>query len=87
MSCSGNSKDHCCIYGGVVCKYLEIDTMPGRHWVCGLMRELGDWDLVIASPEYQKDLVPLYEKYVWPHSDVKYNCKTWPSHNCDCRGN
>jgi len=84
MACSGNSKDHCCIFAGVVCKYLEVDTMPERHWVCGLMRELGDWDKVIASDQYQKDIIPLLEKHIWPFYPVKYNCKTWPSKGCDC---
>ena len=82
--CHGNSKDHCCIFGGKVCKYLEQNTMPDRHWVCGLMRELQDWDKVLKDERYQKDVVPLWETFCWPHHEVKYNCKTWPAEVCGC---
>ena len=85
MACSGNSVDHCCIFAGEVCQFLEIDTVPGRHWVCGLMRELEDWDKVITDVRYITDIIPLMEKHIWPHYDVKYDCKTWPSDSCDCR--
>lgn len=51
--CHGNGIEHCCWVDGAVCPFLELDTMAGRHWVCGLRRELGDWDLVHADPRYQ----------------------------------
>ena len=80
MHCTGNTETHCCIFGGVKCKYLEVDTIPGRHWVCGLMRELRDWDTVIASERYQRDIQPLCDKFL----KGKYNCKTWPAEDCYC---
>lgn len=86
MACSGNSALHCCIFAGKNCQYLEVDTMPDRHWVCGLMRELKDWDMVIVSKRYQRDIIPLMAEHIWPHYDIKYNCKTWPSETCDCNG-
>jgi hypothetical protein len=86
MACSGNSVDHCCIFNGIVCEYLEENSVPGRRWACGLMREMGeDWDKVITSEAYIQNIVPLYKKHIWPHYDVKHNCKTWPSDTCDCR--
>jgi hypothetical protein len=45
--------------------------MPDRRWVCGLRRRLGDWDAVLASPEYQKDVAPELERY-------GYTCRDWP---------
>jgi hypothetical protein len=39
--------------GDGVCWFLELDTVPGRHWVCGLRRELGDWQAVYADPRYE----------------------------------
>jgi len=86
-TCSGNTPAHCCVYGGVVCPYLEENTIPNRRWVCGLMREHQDWDKVLADPRYKKTLTPLYEKFVWPFYSVKYNCKTWPVKGCECDGN
>jgi hypothetical protein len=58
-TCHGNVPEHCCWIEGEVCQFLEEDTVPGRHWVCGLRRELGDWALVHADPRYQ----PIHE--VW----------------------
>ena len=81
MPCSGNSKEHCCIFGGVDCQYLEVDTIPGRHWVCGLMREHKDWDLVITDRRYIADVQPLYDKH-----NIDSNCRDWPSETCDCGG-
>lgn len=82
--CHGNSPTHCCIFRGQVCKYLEENTMPDRRWVCGLMREHQDWDLVLSDIRYIRDVAPLMAKYVWPYHNVKYNCKTWPTEGCDC---
>lgn len=47
--CHGNRPDHCCWLQGRVCPHLEEFTMPGRRWVCGLLRELGTWDAVLAD--------------------------------------
>jgi hypothetical protein len=82
--CSGNAYDHCCYFGGKVCTFLEENTLPDRKWVCGLMREHQDWDKVLADPMYQQVVIPLLEQYVWPHSEVKYTCKTWPTGGCCC---
>lgn len=62
-SCDGRGDrdgNHCCYVDGQVCEFLEENTVPGRHWVCGLRRELGDWDLVHADPRYQ----PIHEIWV-----------------------
>lgn len=70
-SCHGNTEDHCCYIAGEACPYLEENTLPDRKWVCGLMRKLGDWDLVIASPEYQQDVAPHFDP-------LGINCRDWP---------
>lgn len=81
--CSGNASTHCCWFGGKLCKYLEENTMPGRRWVCGLMREHQDWDKVLADPRYRLDVAPLWEKHA---PGVSFNCKTLPAERCDCGG-
>jgi hypothetical protein len=72
MACRGNSNDHCCWVAGKVCDFLEENTVEGRRWACGLRRELGDWDAVLASDRYQKDIAPTFEP-------MGVNCRDWPS--------
>jgi hypothetical protein len=38
------------------------------------MRELQDWDLVITSDRYQKDVAPYFDP-------LGINCKDWPDAN------
>lgn len=71
MPCDGNSEISCCCIDGVECKYLEENTLPDRRWVCGLRRRLGDWDSVLESPEYKRDIAPALEP-------LGINCKDWP---------
>lgn len=71
MPCFGNKSDHCCYVNGVDCKHLEENTMEGRRWVCGLRRKLGNWDDVISSKEYIKDVEPYF-------GIIGMNCKDWP---------
>jgi hypothetical protein len=70
-ACKGNGKDHCCWMAGVPCMFLEKDTVPGRKWACGLRREYGDWDKVIASERYQLNIEPHF-------GPQGINCKDWP---------
>jgi hypothetical protein len=68
MPCLGrNNDDHCCRIKGKVCQFLEEDTEPGFRWSCGLRRELGDWDTVLADPRYPADS--------WAPG---VNCRDWP---------
>lgn len=53
MPCDGLSKDHCCYIKGEPCPFLEKNTVPDRRWACGLRRELGSWDAVLASDRYK----------------------------------
>ncbi len=71
MPCSGNSETHCCWLEGKECRFLEENTLPDRRWVCGLRRELGDWDKVLASSRYKKHVAPRLELF-------GYTCKDWP---------
>jgi hypothetical protein len=43
--------------------YLEQDTVSGRHWVCGLRRELGSWDAVHTDARYLADVKPAWIEY------------------------
>lgn len=58
--CHGNGADHCCYVNGAVCPFLEVDTVPGRKWACGLLRELGDWDKVHNDPRYLEHVRPVW---------------------------
>jgi hypothetical protein len=71
MPCTGNNADHCCWVSGAPCPFLEENTVEGRRWVCGLRRELGDWDAVLASDRYKTQVAPTLE----PRG---INCRDYP---------
>ncbi len=72
MGCSGNTPDHCCYVAGVPCRFLEEDTVEGRHWACGLRRRLGSWAKVHASKDYRTHVKPH-----WTTPGVN-DCGDWP---------
>ncbi len=74
MICTGNNMDHCCWINGAVCPYLEENTVEGRRWACGLLRELGSWEAVYASNEYQTTDAAAMFVDVWPG----FGCGDWP---------
>ena len=76
MECHGNGPDHCCYINGGVCQFLEEDTVPGRRWVCGLYRELGDWAAVHSDPRYQA--APIADWFTRTHPG--YGCGDYPQH-------
>jgi hypothetical protein len=48
--------DHCCftpVSETGVCPLLEIETVPGRYYACGLRREAGSWEAVYQRDDYQ----------------------------------
>ena len=69
--CHGNGKEHCCWFDGKVCPFLEIGTVPGRQWVCGLYREHGDWNKVHSDPRYIESVAPSLEP-------KGISCGGWP---------
>jgi hypothetical protein len=72
--CSGLTVgDHCCWVDGEICRFLEIDTVQGRHWVCGLRRELGSWDKVHADSRYLEHVRPFWQRF-----NPSLNCGDWP---------
>lgn len=71
MSCDGNQVDHCCYIAGEPCRYLEKNTVADRRWACGLRRELGDWDSVLASDRYKEHIAPVFEP-------AGMDCKAYP---------
>jgi hypothetical protein len=80
--CHGNQPDHCCYVAGDRCVYLEENTVPGRHWVCGLRRALGSWDAVHADPGYQQNVQSVWDKI--PGQPVE-SCGAWgPGSNQCC---
>lgn len=62
MTCHGNGEDHCCYVAGVPCRFLEEGTVPGRRWACGLLRQLGSWEVVHADPGYQAHVQSEWDK-------------------------
>lgn len=79
MPCQGrNNEEHCCYVHGEVCPHLEENTEPGFRWSCGLRRELGNWDAVLADPRYPKDSwAPGVNCRDWPEGPAKYRgCNT-----------
>jgi len=59
---------------GKPCPHLEENTVPGHRWTCGLRRELGNWDAVLADPRYQDFPGSVYEP-------AGINCRDWPNGN------
>jgi len=51
--------------------HLEENTVEGRRWACGLLRQFGDWDAVLASDAYQRDVAPSLDP-------LGYTCRDWP---------
>lgn len=49
--CHGNQDEHCCWVNGERCPHL-VENVGGRRWACGLMVELGSWELVHADSRY-----------------------------------
>jgi len=72
--CHGNCADHCCYFRGVICPYVEEDTVPGRRWTCGLLRELGTWDAVLEDERYRTIVQDLYNTV--PELEGT-NCRDW----------
>lgn len=62
QDCHGNGAEHCCWVDGKECGYLEVDTVPGRRWVCGLRRIHDNWDEVHADPGYVKNVQSAWER-------------------------
>ena len=73
--CHGNGANHCCWFKGVECPFVEENTVPGRRWACGLLRDLGNWNKVIRSNRYKKEVQPLYDSV--PELSGM-NCRDWP---------
>lgn len=80
MPCSANAIDkdgnevHCCWTKGQPCKFLiENHTDENgyfRRWACSLRAKYGNWDDVLADPEYQA-----LQKWAWRPG---LNCRDWP---------
>jgi len=69
--------DHCCYLKGKVCDYLEIGTVPGRKFACGLLRENGTWEKMVLAPRYK----PIGD--FWAQYDLGFNyCETSSIDRC-----
>ena len=75
--CHGNGDDHCCYFAGVLCPYLEENTVPGRRWACGLLRQYNNWNRVLTSDEYLQVVQPLWETV--PNYVPGMTCESWPN--------
>lgn len=85
--CLANKGDeHCCWIDGIVCPYLEENTVEGRRWSCGLYvreeletdtrREV--WDKVTATSEWQTNLKTCYDRL------GVASCGDWPKIGKKC---
>ena len=86
MQCLGrNLEEHCCYVNSKPCKYLEEHTQEGFRWTCGLRRELGDWDKVLADPRYIQDVQSVWDSLKL-QDGTPMNCRDWPyaNNHCDC---
>jgi len=80
MKCLGrNLDDHCCWLNGKQCQFLEENTQEGYRWSCGLRRELGSWDAVLADKRYQETVDPEFVKRAERLGTPKINCRDYPS--------
>jgi hypothetical protein len=74
MPCLGNGEDHCCYIKGKPCPFLIFDyideTGHFRKWACSLRAKYGNWDDVLADPEYQRATEGAWAPGV--------NCRDWP---------
>ena len=87
MECKGrNLEDHCCWLKGKVCSYLEENTQPGFRWTCGLRRELGDWDAVLADPRYIENVKPVLDGVYGANGRLGSTCRDWPEVQCNLCG-
>lgn len=74
MPCHGNGQNHCCNLGQRgECEFVEENTIAGRRWACGLLRELGSWESVEADPRYLKSVKPFFDEYM-----PGVSCGSWP---------
>lgn len=80
MKCLGRNREHCCWVNGKPCRFLEENTEPGYRWSCGLRRELGSWDAVLADPRYQEHV-----QSHWDTFPETTNCRDFPSGGWECR--
>lgn len=86
MRCLGRNKpDHCCWLNGKVCAFLEENSEPGYRWSCGLRRELGSWDAVLADPRYRSQVHPEFIKRSKRLKTPVINCRDWPSGDENCQ--
>jgi len=69
--CHGNRADPCCYVEGVLCRFVEQGTVPGRRWACGLLRKLGSWEGVHADLGYQ-----WHVQQVWNEVGIE-SCGAW----------
>jgi hypothetical protein len=81
-ACAGNGADHCCYVNGQPCRFLEVGTVKGRRWACGLRRRLGSWARVHADPGYVRHVQPL-----WTRDGGRmgcHSCGEWPGAGNTC---
>ncbi len=74
MPCLGNGEDHCCYIKGEECPFLfrnyVDETGHFRKWACSLRVKHGNWDDVLADPEWIRVCGNAWTSGL--------NCRDWP---------
>lgn len=74
--CDGS--EFCCTVGGKKCDY-SVEGQGSRRYACALMLKYGNWDDVVASPEYK----PIGDFWARGSSPFDY-CRSFDPRFC-CR--
>ena len=80
MSLCGTSEGHCCWLKGSICPHVIRVDRPDRIWACSLFDKYGNWTDVHNSPEYIKDVQPMWDE----HSIKGKGCGDFPLMGMTC---
>lgn len=77
--CDGMGPEHCCWAEGEWCPWLVENGPDGRRWSCGLLAELGHWDMVHQDRRYLR-----WPKPAWERAGITVDCGDWPPPGTYC---
>ena len=82
MSLCGTASDHCCyLREHGVCTYVRPKTDDDEYqWKCSLRTDLGSWEAVHSSQEYQSNVKPKLIEI-----GIQQDCGDWPPPGQTCK--